>query len=73
MIELTKALAHLCLDVYERRLRFPPLTVFGCTLLEEALLIQAGAMTPVYRDPPRRAYAGGLKRPNWKHEKGDRG
>lgn len=72
MIELTRALASLCLDVYERRLRFPPATVFGCTTLEEALLIQAGAMPPVYRDPPRRAFTGTLKRPNWKHEKGSR-
>jgi len=73
VIVLTPWLAHLCLDVAERRRRSD--IPSSLSIVEEALLIQNGLAPPVYRKPPkRRANPGsGLKRPTWKHDKGSRG
>jgi hypothetical protein len=69
---LTPALASLCLDVAERR-RSLDERKFTLTILEEALLIQQGLAPPVYRPAPKhRRFQSGLRRPNWKHDKGSR-
>lgn len=67
-IELTPELAARMLSIYERRLLDDPGKVYDKTLLEAALAPEPPAL-------PKRVFhfAGGLKRPNWKHDKGSRG
>ena len=73
-VELTPALASLCLDVAERRRRDDRDTTYSLSIVEEALLIQQGLAPPVYRPAPKhRRFHSGLRRPNWKHDKGSRG
>jgi ubiquitin-protein ligase len=65
---LTPELASRMLDLWDRRRRDPQGTVYPTTLLEAALAMPEHPPQP----PQTFRFAGHLKRPNWKHDKGSR-